>query len=328
MMRRGAMLLGVFVCLALLPAAADAAQDDYPPPWPASDVTFTVPFSQGSETDMLFSPIKEAFAAKTGKNMTARYVSGRAGADAWARIIDDAPDGSVLTAVLLPDAYLRTLQPDSGVRLRSMGICAIIAYMPSVLWTDTPGAFGSLGDVTDTAAAMNGNFLVAGSGSYSASQLAARALDRETGVRTFYVPYTGTVTAARAVLNQQASVFWGFSVRVRVPGFEGAAFRPLAVASPNRLPALAETPTFTELGLAITEGVYIAIAVPADTPAITREEISEYFSALAKDPAYRAKATALGFAPVDIGMDAVPAFLAELKDAAAAKARDFSLSEQ
>ena len=327
MIRHCSLLLAVFVCLALLPARADAAaQPDYPAQWPASDVVFTVPFNPGSETDQLFSLVRDAFGAKTGKTMTARHVAGKAGAHAWARMIDDAPDGSVLTAVVLPDAYLRMLQPDSGVNLDAMAICHIIASMPATLWTSSPDAFAAVTDIPNAAA--NGNFMIAGPGSYSAGQLAARALDRQLGIRTLYIPYTGTVTAAKAALNREAHLFWGYSVRVTVPGLEQAVFKPLAVAAANRLPALPEAPTFKELGLAVEESVSIGIAVPADTPEITREEITEYFSALANEPSFLAKLSALGFVPQNIGMRDMPAFLAAMKQAANGKAEDFSLAEQ
>jgi tripartite-type tricarboxylate transporter receptor subunit TctC len=307
---------------------AAAADSGYPPPWPASHIRVTVPFDHGSEADALFSLISEEFEAKTGKTAEARHVSGRAGADAWARMVDDAPDGSVLTFVLFPDAYLRSTQPDSGVFLDAMAVCNVIAYMPCVLWTAGPSSFGTVRDVADAAAGRNGTFMVAGSGRYSASQLAARVLNRETGVRTTYAPYAGTAAAAGAVLNRQADVFWGFSVRVTVPGFTHTALKPLAVAAERRAPALPDVPTFRELGMAINEGVYIGIAVPADTPKITREEISEYVSAVAKTPEFRTKAAGLGFSPLDIDLEAMPLFLAEMKAAAERKAESFSLGEQ
>lgn len=330
MARIAASLFAALFWFLLCPAGAFAAATDadYPPQWPDAGITVTVPFPEGSEADTLFSLIREAFTAKTGKNAKARYVPGRAGADAWARIVDDAPDGSVLTLVFFPDVYLRSTQPDSGVFFNAMAVCNVIAYLPCALWTVGTNPFNTVQDVADAAAGMDGKFMVAGSGRYSASQLAARALDREMGVRTTYVPYTGTVTAAGAVVNGQASVFWGYSARVAAPGLKKAVLKPLAVASGKRMQSLPDVPTFQELGMRINEGVYIGIAVPADTPKITREEISEYFSAFAKTPEFRAKAAASGFSPVDIDLESVPLFFTEMKAAAEIKAESVSLGDQ
>ena len=329
MIPRGLMVLtSFFVCLLFFPVTASGAQAEYPPPWPASDLTFTVPFNQGSETDALFSLIKESITPKTGKKITARHVPGKAGGIAWARMVDDAPDGSTLTAVLLPDAYLRILQTDSGIDLDAMALCHIVAYMPATLWVATSSPITSTDEIANAATDAKGNFMVAGPGSYSAGQLAARALDRTLGVRTLYVPYTGTFTAAKAALDKQAEMFWGYSVRVALPGVESATFRPLAVAAAERVPALPETPTFNELGLDIDEGVYIGIAVPAQTPDITQEEISEYFSALAGEASFQTRIAALGFTPRNIGKSKVASFLAEMKRAADEKAENFSLRDQ
>lgn len=327
--RIAASLVAVLLWFSLCPAAsfAAAADPDYPPQWPDADITVTLPFPQGSETDTLFALIREVFVAKTGKDAKVRYVPGRAGADAWARIVDDAADGSVLTLVLFPDAYLRSTQPDSGVFLNAFAVCNVIAYMPCALWTVEPNPFKTVQDVAD-AVAKGGTFMVAGSGRYSASQLAARALDRELGVHTTYVPYTGTVTAAGAVLNGQASVFWGYSARVAAPGLKNAKLRPLAVASGKRMPSLPDVPAFQDLGMRVNEGVYIGVAVPADTPKITREEISEFFSAFAKTPEFRTKATESGFSPLDIDMGSMSLFFTEMKAAAERKAESVSLGEQ
>jgi Uncharacterized protein conserved in bacteria len=319
-------LFMALVCIAFLPLEGEAAQPDYPALWPATDVTFTVPFNPGSETDQLFSLVQEAFTVKTGKKMTARHVPGKAGTHAWARIIDDAPDGSVLTAMVLPDAHLRTMQRDSGLDFEAIAICHVIASMPAALWTKVPETIASVDEIANAAA--SGNFTVAGPGSYSVGQLAARALDRQLGIRTLYIPYTGTVTAAKAVLDKRAELFWGYSVRVILSKPGKTSFRPLAIAAANRLPALPDTPTFKELGLNVEEGVYIAIAVPAETPEITREEISEYFTALAGDLTFQAKLGALGFVPQNIGLRDIAGFLAEMKRVADEKAQDFSLHDQ
>ncbi len=326
---RACCCLALLAAVSLFPVSGSAAAPEaYPPPWPSANVTFTVPFSRGSEVDTLFSLLQEAFARETGKSLDVRYVSGRAGADAWARIIDDAPDGSVVTAVVLPDVFLRSIQRDSGVAVNSMAVCCVIASMPCVLWIAEPNGIQSVAELAAAAAGMDGRFLVAGPGSYSAGQIASRALARETGVRVTYIPYTGTVAAAKAVLNREAAAFWGYSVPVIVPGFGSAKFRALAVASEKRLPSMPEVPTFRELGYNVVESVSLGIAVPAETPEMTREEIAEFFIGCSRSGDFRKKAAALGFAPCDIDFAAVPEFLKESRAEALRKAEDFALKDQ
>lgn len=316
MIRRAVLFLAAIVFSTTPCMAGAAVPGDYPPPWPASDVTFTVPYSPGSETDTLFTLVRQGFESRTGKKLTARNVPGRAGADAWARVVDDAPDGSVLTAVTIPDIFLRALQPDSGVSAEAMAVCHVIAYIPCVLWTVGPGAPDSLDAFMEAARAGNGNLLVSGPGSFSIGEVAALTMDREMGARTTYIPYTDTVMAARAVLEGKTRAYWGYSVPVAVEGVPASEFKPLAVAAEERLPSLPDAPTFLELGIDFTQGVHIGVAVPLDTPKITREEIDEFFVEIAASPAFQAGAVKAGFLPLAMDAASLPVFFTEMKDKA------------
>ena len=306
-------ILSAMAFLTVSGIAGAAAPQDYPPPWPSADVTFTVPYSPGSEAGTLLSLVRQGFEPRTGKKLVARNVPGRAGADAWARVVDDEPDGSVLTAVAIPDIFLRALQPDSGVSPDAIAVCHVIAYMPCVLWTAGPEALDSLDAFTEAAHEGNGNLLVSGPGSFSIGQVAARTMDRELGVRTSYIPYSDTVTAARAALTGKTRAFWGYSVPVTVEGAHASAFKPLAVAAGERLPSLPEVPTFRELGIDFTLGMYLGVAVPLDTPDITREEIDEFFVEFAASPEFQDGAVRAGFVPQAMDTASLPVFFTEMR---------------
>lgn len=315
-------------CLFLGPTATFAADSGYPPPWPDSDVLMTVPFNRGSEADVLFSLLKPPFEAATGKKMTVSHVPGRAGADGWARMVDDAPTGATVTIVVLPDAFMRSLQPDSGVSLNAMAVSNVIASMPCVLWVVETSPLASLNALVDAAKDMNGAFILAGPGRYSAGQVASRAFNREAGIRTTFVPYVDSVSAAKAALDKKVQAFWGYSAHVAVTEYPEAKFRALAVAGVERLPSLPDVPTFRELGINLVQGVNMALAVPVATPKITLEEISEYFSGVAKDRAFRMQASGLGFIPLDVGLEEMPLFLTEIKTTAKRQVDAFELHSQ
>ena len=316
-------------CFLLLPVSSFAADHEYPPPWPSSDITVTVPFNKGSEADSLFSLLRSSFESKKKWKMLADYLPGRAGADGWARIMDGVPDGSTLTLVLLPDAFLRSMQRDSGVSLDSMSITNIIAQMPCVLWVGEPTAsIASLDAFIDAAVTTKEKFMVAGPGRYSAAQIAARVLDREIGTRTTFVPYVDSVSAAKAFLDRHATAFWGYSVPVTVTGYPDAKLTPLAVAGVERLPSMPNVPTFREIGPNVIQGVSIGLAVSPTTPKITQEEISEYFSSLAKSQEFKTQASRLGFVPLDVDMETMSVFLMEMQTLAKRQANAYDLHEQ
>lgn len=318
-------LIRALVLLLISAMPALAASSDYPPPWPSADVTVTMPFSQGSETDQLMALFRTPFTAETGKSMMERFISGQAGADAWARMRDDPVDGSVLTVVLLPNLLLRTLQPDSGVYPNRMSICHIVAYAPCALWVANSGAFDTFGAVVDAARSMGVRFHIGGPGRYSATQIANRALNRHAGINTVYIPYAGSQEAAKAALNRDVRAFWAQSVAL--PEL-GAMVKPVAVAAEKRLPCLPDTPTLRELGVDLIEGVYYGVAVPSDTPEMTRQEISAFFADVAASQAFRTGAASLGFVPLNIPLEEVPSVIAREDSLLKAKIEEYDLASQ
>lgn len=307
------------------PSGVFAADAFYPPPWPSADVSLTIPSGENSESHALYALFVKSFAEQTGKRLSFRYVPGQAGATAWARMADDAPDGSALTAVTFPEALLRALQPDSGVSLRNMTVCHITAYSPCVLWAPALGSLDSLRAFIDAALAVPGHLLIAGPGRYSAGQIAARVLDRQAGIKTVYIPYSESAAAAKATLNRETAAFWAYGMPIA--GY-GKAFRPLAVAAKQRLSSLPDVPTFAELGMDIVQGTYYGVAVPAGTPEETVTAISAFFSQHAASAAFQAEAAALGFVPLDIPHGEAAGFLEGVRTEALRLAEEYDLRDQ
>ncbi|CAK7001833.1 MAG: hypothetical protein DELT_00061 [Desulfovibrio sp.] len=299
--------------------------------WPATDVAVTLPAAEGSESDAYFALFKDSLTSKTGKAVTPRRIPGQAGGDAWAKMADDPPDGSVVTNILLPNLFLRTYLQDSGVYPDNMAVCHVGAYSPCVLWVPSASAFDSVAALTEAARNTSGNFFMGGAGRYSVAQVAARAFDRQSGIRTTYVPYADGIAAAKAALNRDVTAFWGYSVppvSSAPSALTGASFKALAVAAENRLPAMPDVPTFRELGIDLVEGVYLGIAVPKDTSEAYRETISEAFSAIARESAYISGALAVGLMPLDIRGQELETLYGKMREKAAADVEEYSLTEQ
>ena len=310
----------LFLALCLWPFPATAAEAFYPPPWPVADVSLTIPASEESESNALYNLFSEAFATQTGKKLSFRYVPGLAGATAWARMVDDKQDGTALTAVTYPEFFLRTAQPDSGIAPESMLLCHVAAYSPCILWGD----FDSLQAFIDAAQIARGDLLVAGPGSYSAGQTAARALDRLAGIKTLYIPYAESAGAAIAGNERKVKAFWAYSMLPKQHG----TLRPLAVAAEQRMPSLPDVPTFLELGINLIEGSYYAIAVPAGTHKETVSAIATFFSGHAETEKFRAQALSLGFVPMNLALEDIPEFLDYVQGEASRKIEEYSLYDQ
>ena len=291
-------------------------------PWPTHAVTLVVPFAEGNESSLFYALQKEAFLRITKQSLEAKYLSGRAGADAWAVIDDTGDDGYTLTGVNLPHVLLRSLQVNSGVDASALRICHIAAYTPVALWVPMDSPFRTLDDFVQAARKKPGALIISGPGTFSAAQLAALRFDRLAGIRTTYMPFAGSGEAAKTAMRGNAVAFWGHSVPL--PAYAGMV-RPLAVAGKERSPSLPAAPTFMELEYPLVEGVYRGIAVSQQVPEPVQRVIADTFSRVLRDPALQAAAVRQGFVPVDVPFERIPEFVQELRTYYEETARDLEL---
>jgi tripartite-type tricarboxylate transporter receptor subunit TctC len=101
---------------------------------------------------------------------------------------------------------------------------------------------------------------------------------------------------------------------------QGDKVRMLAVALDKRLDSHPDVPTFKELGIDMTSGVFRGVAVPKATSEADRKKLSDLFGKVNQDPAFRKKMADGGFVIVDVPYDKMGPFLAakrkEYEDAA------------
>ena len=290
--------------------------------WPTRPVTLVIPFSPGDESDALQSLIRPYFQKATRQEILFRHQPGRGGADAWALMDAKQKDGYTLTEIELPHLFLRSWQTDSGVNAKRMTVCVLLSYTPAVLWVPEKSPFASLEDFIDAAHQRPGALLVAGAGSYSTSQLAAKSLDRLAGMRTTYVPYTGTLEAGKAAQEGAVAAFWGNSM----PWPESIGrFRALAVADAERAATLPKVPTFGERSYGLLQGTHRALAVPRETPPAVVEAIHALFADIVKNPQLQKQALEQGHSILHLPLADIPSFLDTLATLYRGQAESFDL---
>ena len=86
-------------------------------------------------------------------------------------------------------------------------------------------------------------------------------------------------------------------------------FRPLAIASEERMSVLPDVPTFKELGYDVVEGAYRGVAAPPGTPDDIVKYLADTFEQVMEDPEVIQKMDELGFKIESIGPDTADAFV-------------------
>ncbi len=86
-----------------------------------------------------------------------------------------------------------------------------------------------------------------------------------TGVKLLHVPYKGTGPASLALIGGEVQI--GFNnVQTLLQNVKAGQLRALAVAEPQRVPALPDVPTVAETVPGFTMAPWIGIIVPVKTP--------------------------------------------------------------
>jgi tripartite-type tricarboxylate transporter receptor subunit TctC len=109
------------------------------------------------------------------------------------------------------------------------------------------------------------NFASFGTG--TSSHIYAMAFAKATGIEVTHVPYKGTAEAARDLLEGRVQAYFD-AAPTAIQNTATGRIRMAGVASPRRMPAAPDVPTFTEQGIpGMDLTSWIAIVGPARMPA-------------------------------------------------------------
>jgi len=282
-------------------AAAQAVYPDKP-------VQYIIPFAPGGESDIAARFQQQVFKAKFNQDLIVSNKPGAGGALAWSQLNAMPGDGYSIMGVNLPHIVLQPLEPGTQFRTEDITPVYFFHYTPDAIIVNVDSPYRTFADLVKAAREKPESVSLAGSGTNSANHLAHERLDRETGIKTLYVPFKGTGELVSAVLGNHVSGAMSYStLAIQQKG----KMRMLAVATEKRLPQFPDVPTFKELGLNWVDGAYRGIGVPKSTPPEVRRQVSDMMDAINKDPDLRRRMTEGGFEVTDIGLDQIPAFVKE-----------------
>tara|TARA_Y100000588_G_scaffold204642_1_gene218428 strand:- start:410 stop:1117 length:708 start_codon:yes stop_codon:yes gene_type:complete len=216
-------------------------------------------------------------------------------------------DGNTIVGINLPHIII---QPARGARYKTEEVATLYLfhYTPNALIVADNSPYESLADLIADAKERPHQVQFSGSGKGTANHLAQVRFDKIAKIETDYRAYKGTGESIAALLSGTVDAAWAYTT---VALQKQDDVRVLAVAMEARHPSIPDAPTFRELKFDMVDGAYRGIAVPGSTPEPTKRTISKLFATLNKDAAFVQKKQSLGFVPVDIGYEELPAFIAE-----------------
>jgi len=179
-----AMMLGVH----LLVGPAFAQEKAFP----SRQLTYVVCFDPGGQSDRgarLYQPhLDKLF----GQKVIIDYKVGGGGALGWRELTRAKPDGYTFAGFNIPHIILQPLQQDVGYQTEQIVPVMIFQRTPLGLAVLNTSPIKTLQDFIDQAKKEPGAISVGGSGSFSGYHMATLRLEKLTGTKLTYVPFTGS----------------------------------------------------------------------------------------------------------------------------------------
>ena len=288
-LHRAGVALALSAAAIMLFSRAALAQDGK---YPAKKVDFIVAFAAGGFADTLARFVAQKLNEKWGQPVVIENRGGAGGNTAARAVRGMEADGYSVLVTTTAIAINPTMYKKLDFTVDQLAAVAIPAASPETLAAH-PGKGGG-GLKGFLAANKDREVTFASAGVGSGSHLAAEYFFQvHAKTKALHVPFRGGAPAIQAVLGDQIDLIASsFGVTSQI--VEGK-LTGLAVASPQRNPAMPAVPTYKESGFDFEAESWVGFFVPAKTDPKLVEQLNAAINAVVSDGAARDHLTKLGF---------------------------------
>jgi len=290
------MMLLTRIALAAAFAAATTAASAQT--YPSQPIRMVVPFTAGSPNDVVARLLAQQLTTRLGQNV---IIDNRPGAGTNA--------GTKAAASAEPNGY--TLLFNSSSMVVSPAMYKNPGYDPLKNFVPVANAvFGHWVTVIEKSipantvpefiayAKKNPGKLAFGYGQGTAPQLVGEWLKVREGVDITSVPYKGGAQAIIDMIGGRIHLNIGTTATI-VPHIKAGSVKAISVWSPQRYPALPDTPTMIESGYpGLALGFWAGLWAPAGTPDAIVKRLNEAINDSLRSPEMKVALDKLGLEPV------------------------------
>lgn len=278
--------LAAAACLATLPSHAQTA-------WPTKPIRLIVPYAAGGPVDSLARAIAPKLGEQLGQSIIIENKAGASGTIGVDATIKAAPDGHTFgfgvpgAITVLPHVQKVPYMVDD------INYVSLVARIPQVIAVGAKTPVNTLPELIALAKKEPGKLNYGSAGNATTPHLGAELLSQEAGIKMVHIAYKGAAPAVTGLLGGEVQVMAAdLSALLQ---HQSRGVKILAVSGPQRVEALPNVPTTTELGLpsVYSESNYGIIAPAATPPAITKKFRDALLTVL-NMPAVKAQIAATG----------------------------------
>lgn len=274
MIRIGLLVLAM---LCALPAAAQ---------YPERVVTLYGGYPAGGMIDIVARILADGMKTKFPKGIIVGIRAGAGGSIAAGEVATGKPDGYTILLAPLSSLVIQPQVLDTRYKTPNdyETIINVVSFYP-LLAVKPDAPWKSAKEFLAEAKAHPGKLKVATPGEATSSHLNLEALMHEAGVKMTHVPYRGWGESSPALLGGHVEGLVAQPGEVK-PMMEANRMRPLIMFQKARHPDFPDTPTATELGWNVSNGVWFLLMAPKGTPEPIIRYIHDAAKAVVDSPAF------------------------------------------
>ena len=279
--------------------------------YPDKPIKVIIGFPAGGSLDALFRPLVDRLQNALGQPVIVDFKSGAGGAVGAQFVAQSPADGYTLllantgTMVINPAVYTKSPYDT----LKDFQPIARTAQQPLALLVNNDVPAQTLKEFIAYTKERPGKLNFASSGNGGISHLVPEMLKTETGIFMAHIPFKGSAPAFNDLIAGHVQFMAG-SVPEAANYAKQGRVRALAVTSAKRNPALPNTPTVLETGVANLEVVgFYGILAPKGTPPEVVSKLNQAFKETLDSPEIQKKMIDQGADPAYLNADQFTKFL-------------------
>jgi tripartite-type tricarboxylate transporter receptor subunit TctC len=260
----GRTAVGLAFCLAATNGLESPARADG---YPDRTVKIIVPFPAGGTADAVPRLVADWLSRKWGQPVVIENRTGAAGNIGAEQAWRSAPDGYTLLSSPPPPLVInQNLYPKLGFDPDKFEPIIVMAQVPNALIVNPNNVRASnLSELVDYLQKNPDKVTAATQGNGTTSHLTSELFQLMARVKLRQIPYRGSAPALQGLLAGDVDLMFD-NLGVSLPLVEAGKLKLLAVASPNRLPALPEVPTIAETLPGFEAVAWYGVVAPPKTP--------------------------------------------------------------
>jgi putative tricarboxylic transport membrane protein len=255
-------LIAALGAVVVVYAAAAATQ-----PYPSRTVEFIVHVNPGGGTDVFARHVTEIMTRDklVSQPLVVQSRTGGAGVIAFTYVKGKRGDPHTVLTIATGSFLTAAARSDLDLGLEHFTPLAFFARDPQGIIVNADSKYRTFKDLIDDAKSQPDSIVCAVTSATGTGRMTLWRLERETGTRFKFVTFKAGSEAVLSVLGghvpfttENVSEAWGH--------IEAKKMRVLAVTTEQRMPALPDVPTLTELGYKVQIGTGRGFVMPAGVP--------------------------------------------------------------